>query len=86
MNMVRHHTIFIDRNIFIMFRNLQNALFGAVVGFLLACLAVIALEFYLDKVQSTEDLERRYDIPALGTIPDMDQTKRSSGRKVSVGR
>jgi capsular polysaccharide biosynthesis protein len=66
--------------------NLQNALFGAVVGFLLACLAVIALEFYLDKVQSTEDLERRYDIPALGTIPDMDQAKRSSGRKVSVGR
>jgi capsular polysaccharide biosynthesis protein len=66
--------------------NLQNALAGAVLGFLLACLAVIALEFYLDKVQSTEDLERRYDIPALGTIPDMDQAKRSSGRKVSVGR
>ena len=66
--------------------NLQNALIGAAVGFLATCLAVIALEFCLDKVQSTEDLEKRYDIPALGTIPDMDQTKRSSGRKVSVGR
>ena len=66
--------------------NIHNGLIGALVGLVLACLAVIALEFYLDKVQSTEDLEKRYDIPALGTIPDMDQSRRSSGRRIVSGR
>lgn len=60
--------------------NLQNALLGGLVGMILACIAVIAMEFYLDKVQSAEDLEKRYDIPVLGTTPNMDQAKRSAGR------
>lgn len=66
--------------------NKQSALLGAMVGFVLSCAGVIALEFCLDKVQGTEDLEKRYDISVLGTIPDMDQSKRSSVRKFGMGR
>jgi capsular polysaccharide biosynthesis protein len=66
--------------------NKQNALLGALVGFVLSCTGIIVLEFCLDKVQSTEDLEKRYDISVLGSIPDMDQSVRGAARKISVGR
>ena len=66
--------------------NKQNALLGALVGFVLSCAGVIVLEFCLDKVQSTEDLEKRYDISVLGSIPDMDQSKRVAVRKIGIGR
>ena len=64
----------------------QNALFGACVGLLVSCLGVIALEFYLDKVQSSVDLEKRYDISVLGTIPNIDQSRRSLSYKAGSGR
>ena len=66
--------------------NKQNALLGALVGFVLSCTGIIVLEFCLDKVQSTEDLEKRYDLSVLGSIPDMDQSVRGAARKISVGR
>ena len=62
--------------------NKQSALLGALVGFVLSCAGVIVLEFCLDKVQGTEDLEKRYDISVLGTIPNMDRSKRSVKHKV----
>ena len=61
--------------------NTRNAILGALIGLVLSCLAVIALEFYLDKVQSPDDLEKRYDIPVLGTIPDFEQATKIASRR-----
>ncbi len=67
--------------------HLQNVLFGASVGLLVSCLGVVALEFYLDKVQNSEDLEKRYEIPVLGSIPDIERVKKTGNRvKVNGGR
>ncbi len=62
----------------------RNALLGGLIGFVLSCLVLIGLEFFLDKVQGTEDLEKRYDVPVLGTIPNMDQARKAAGRRANT--
>lgn len=61
--------------------NGQNALLGAAIGMMVACLSLIALEFYMDKVQGAEDLERRYEIPVLGVIPNIERAYKAMKRK-----
>lgn len=51
--------------------NTKNALLGACVGLLLAVITVAVAEGINDKVQSAQELESRYQIAIIGSIPDM---------------
>ena len=48
----------------------RNALIGALVGFLLSAAVIITVEMIHDKVDKPEELEERYQITVLGSIPD----------------
>ena len=65
--------------------NKQNAILGALIGFALAAGLVIVRELVNDKVQSTQELEKRYQIPVVGSIPDLDHIGKS-GQKNYYGR
>ena len=60
--------------------NRQNGLLGAVIGFLLAAIFVVVRELVNDKVQNPQELEKRYQIPVVGSIPDLDHGSRDSGK------
>lgn len=65
--------------------NKQNALLGAVIGFLLAAVFVIVREMVNDKVNNTQELEQRYQIAIIGAIPDLKQSAKSTKtRKLST--
>lgn len=66
--------------------NLRNAAMGGLIGAVLACAVVIMLEFLMDKVQSVDDLEKRYDVPVLGAIPDINHAKKQAARKSGMGK
>ena len=57
--------------------NSRNAIVGAIIGMLLALVGIVVMELIDDKVRSGEDLESRYQIPVIGTIPDMLQAEKS---------
>ena len=56
--------------------NGRNAIIGALLGIVAAVAVVIVLEVFNDYVQSSEELEKRYDVIAIGVIPDMDQAEK----------
>ena len=56
--------------------NGTNAVIGALLGIVAAVAMVIVLEVLNDYVQSGEELEKRYDVIAIGVIPDMDQAEK----------
>ena len=56
--------------------NATNALMGFAVGLLVSCGVVIAVDLIRDKVESGQDLERRYHVAILGSIPDILQAEK----------
>lgn len=50
---------------------LINTLIGMLLGLVLSVLLVLVLEMLDISVKSAEDLRKRYDIPVLGSIPDI---------------
>lgn len=53
----------------------KNTFLGFVFGFIVAFIVLI-LMYYLDtRVKSVEDIERKYDVVILGTIPSIDFSK-----------
>ncbi len=71
--------------------SLQNALAGGFAGMLLCMVALVLIEILNDRVQSGEDLELRYNITVLGTIPDIEQAQKNQssgfyGKKGGEGK
>lgn len=60
--------------------NMKNAFMGALAGLILAALACLAVDLVYDHVQNTEDIERRYNVPVIGHIPDMHQAEKKGDR------
>ena len=56
--------------------NGTNALIGALLGIVAAVVMVLVLEVLNDYVQTGEELEKRYNVIAIGVIPDMDQAEK----------
>ncbi len=65
--------------------NFRNGILGALVGLVLAAAVLIVLELVHDEVQSAEDLERRYQITVLGSIPDMAAAEKDDGNHYGYG-
>lgn len=61
-------------------RKARTATIGAVIGGLLAVLAVVLLELLHDKVQDAQDLENRYQVLVLGSIPDISAAEKHDFR------
>jgi len=51
--------------------NAKNALLGAVIGFAISVVFVLVLDLTNDKVRNADELELRYNIVAIGVIPDL---------------
>jgi capsular polysaccharide biosynthesis protein len=64
----------------------QNAMVGALVGMVLSALVVVVLNQINDKVLDVQDLEKRYQIPVVGTIPDINQRKKKRNNKNQAAR
>ena len=58
----------------------RYALVGAVAGLLLSSLAVVVSDLVYDDVQNGTDIERRYNLPVIGHIPDMVQAEKTGDR------
>lgn len=54
--------------------NAKNALMGAMIGFVVIVVFVLIVDLLNDKVSSSDDLEQRYHIVAIGVIPDLSMT------------
>ena len=69
--------------------NTSNAMLGAVAGMVLAIIILAVIELVDDTVQNEEELEKRYSMVVVGTIPHMDQAQKARGiygyRKVGSG-
>ena len=55
--------------------NTNNAIKGALIGFVLSVVLVIVVELLNDKVRDADDLESRYGLTAIGVIPDLSVTE-----------
>lgn len=51
--------------------NTKNAMLGAVVGFVLSVIVVLIVDLANDIVRGAEELEHRYNVIVIGTIPDL---------------
>lgn len=51
--------------------NTQNAMLGAVLGFFLSVVVVLIVDLSNDIVREAEELEHRYNVIVIGTIPDL---------------
>lgn len=51
--------------------NTKNAMLGAVVGFVLITVLVLAIDLINDIVRDSEELEHRYNLVVIGNIPDL---------------
>lgn len=51
--------------------NTRNALLGAVLGFVLSVVIVLIVDLSNDIVREAEELEHRYNVIVIGTIPDL---------------
>lgn len=60
--------------------NMRNALAVALVGLLLSALTCVIVDLVYDRVQNSEDIEYRYDVPVIGHIPDMLQAEKNGDR------
>lgn len=58
--------------------NGKNAVMGAMIGFIVVVLFVLTIDLLNDKVSSSDELEQRYHIVAIGVIPDLSITDSSS--------
>ncbi len=70
--------------------NRRNAVCGALVGAVLSAIAVIVLDMLNNKVRIDDDLQSRYGLAIMGTIPDVTQTDKHHGeysyRRTEEGR
>lgn len=58
--------------------NIQlNTVIGALLGAVLACLGILILAMLDTRIKSEEDLQRQYELPVLGVIPDILETMKS---------
>ena len=51
--------------------NSKNALMGALIGFVVMVVFVLAVDLINDKVRGSDELEQRYQIVVIGSIPDL---------------
>ncbi len=58
----------------------ESVTYAVLLGFFVTVLAVAALDLIHDKVQGSEELEARYDLPVIGRIPDMHQPEKAGDR------
>lgn len=58
----------------------RNTLIGLVLGLVLSTLAVVVGDLAYDDVQGASDMERRYNLPVIGHIPDMVQAEKTGDR------
>ena len=58
----------------------RNAMIGAAFGLLVTALFCVVSDLVYDDVQNSADLERRYNIPVIGRIPDMVQAEKTGDR------
>ncbi len=65
---------------------MQNAMVGAIVGLVVSALMVAVLNQVNDKVLDVQDLEKRYQIPVVGTIPDINQHKKKRNHMNQAAR
>lgn len=49
-----------------------NLALGAIIGLVLGCGIAFAIEFFDNKIRYPEDLLKKYDLPILGAIPDIE--------------
>ena len=59
----------------------NNVLTGALIGFLLACFVVVIRALTDTTLWSEDDLSKQFDIPVLGTIPQLAGNDRQSSQK-----
>ena len=57
--------------------NTKNAMLGAVIGFVLITVAVLAGDLINDIVRGADELERRYNVVVIGTIPDLSSAEKN---------
>lgn len=57
--------------------NTKNAMLGALVGFVLSAVVVLAVDLLNDIVRNSEELENRYNVIVVGSIPDLAATDRN---------
>lgn len=59
--------------------NTKNAMLGAVVGFVLIAVLVLVVDLVNDIVRDGDELERRYNMIVIGTIPDLATMDKEQG-------
>ncbi|MBQ6839378.1 MAG: hypothetical protein IJO45_01640 [Oscillospiraceae bacterium] len=59
--------------------NTKNAMLGAVVGFVLITVLVLVVDLVNDIVRDSEELEHRYNVIVIGTIPDLASADKDQG-------
>lgn len=59
--------------------NTQNAIKGALIGFVLSAVLVIVVDLLNDKVRDAEELESRHGLITIGVIPDLATADDGSG-------
>lgn len=64
---------------------LRNALAGMLVGILASALVISVVELICDKVQDADDLETRYQVLVLGSIPDIMTAQRHDNKRYGYG-
>lgn len=58
-----------------------DCIVGALIGFLLTLVIIVVREMLDQRVKSEEDLKNHYDIPVLGTIPDLRSHLKGANKK-----
>ena len=56
-----------------------NSVIGALLGAVIACLGVLITAILDTRVKSEEDLQKQFDLPVLGVIPDILEAIKSQG-------
>lgn len=59
----------------------ENTVLGVVIGLLLACAFVIIRSLTDSTIWSEEDITKQYDIPILGTVPQLSSSEKQTGEK-----
>ena len=57
----------------------RNALLAGLIGLVICAIIVIVLELTDDTLKDVSELEATYNVPVIGSIPDMSGTSRKSG-------
>lgn len=55
--------------------NLRNGMIGALLGLMLSCMVAIVASMMDSAVRSEEDLTSKFDLPVLGVIPSLTESK-----------